>query len=235
MRSYGDGRELSTQNLDSAIEDVYTAPYLVIHRADLHSVLLQKARSLGVLIRLNCDVTSINFFKPSIELSNGESFESDLILGADGERSTCREAMLGCKDPLQGSGDQVFRITVKNSEVIQHESLADLVKTPNINCWVGPEANAVTYSLKKDDILNIVLTRAYGIDEQVRYGPQKIEVSEVRKVFRQWDPRFQTLLSFAQECSKWNLLQPNETPHWTHPNGKFALLGDSAHAMLPFL
>lgn len=235
MRSYRDGRELSRQNLDCVMESAYTAPYLVIHRADLHKVLLQEVERLGVTTRLNSDITNIDFFKPSVTLSNGENHQCDIILGADGERSTSREAMLGFNDPMRESGDQVFRITVKGSDVSQHKDLVGLVKPPNINLWVGPDANAVAYLLRKDNLYNIVLTRARDPADSVQHGPQRAEINEVRRAFDQWEPRFKTLLNIAQQCSKWTLFEYSELPRWTHPAGKFALLGDSAHAMLPFL
>ena len=235
MRSYKNGEELSRQELEHAIPNVYTVPYLVAHRADLHDVLLQEAKRLGVAIRLGADIVSIDFFQPSIKLSNGEIYTSDVIIGADGERSFCREMLYGRKEVLQSSGDQVFRITVKSDDVLQHEHLADLVAPPNINFWIGPDANALTYALKREGLLNIVLTHAHKPSDGISYGPQKVAVHEVRKAFDGWDPRFQALLGLAQDCSKWTLFQANEPFHWIHPAGRFTLLGDSAHSMLPYL
>ena len=235
MRSYKTGNELSRQELEHAIPDVYAAPYLVVHRADLHDVLLQEAERLGVAIHLGADIVSIDFFQPSIKLSSGNIYTGDVIIGADGERSFCRERLYGRKEALQSSGDQVFRITVKSDDIVQHDHLADLVDPPHINFWVGPDANAVTYPLKREGLLNIVLTHAHKPGERIYYGPQKVAVLEVRKAFDGWDPRFQALLAFAQDCSKWTLFQANEPFHWIHPAGKFTLLGDSAHSMLPYL
>ena len=235
MRSYKDSFELSNQRLGCMIEDLYSAPYLVIHRADLHHILLQEARRLGVKINLNRHFTKINFSEPSVELSNGEKSIADIVLGADGERSACRDALLGYSTPPHDSGDHVFRITIKASDILQHKDLVDLIQPPCINLWVGPGAHAMTYALKRDGLLNIVLTCAHDISTTVQHGPQKADIAEARKAFSQWDAKFQSLLSIAQSCSKWTLLQAPIATHWTHPDGKFALLGDSAHAMLPFL
>ena len=235
MRSYKDSIELSKQQLGDEVENLYQAPYMVIHRADLHSSLLKEAKRLGVAIRLDSHITKFDFLEPSVELSNGERHVGDIILGADGERSTCRDALLGFGLPARDSGDHVFRITVKTSDILQHEELVSLVQPPCINLWVGPGAHAMTYALKRDGLLNIVLTCAHDAAQSVEPGPHFVEISEARRAFSRWDEKFQTLLGLAHGCSRWTLFETPESGHWIHPDGKFALLGDSAHAMLPFL
>ncbi|KAL9116383.1 MAG: hypothetical protein Q9187_007091 [Circinaria calcarea] len=235
LRSYRDGKVLSTQPLGAFMEETNAAPYLVIHRVDLHKILLAKAESLGIVIRLNSFISNISLVKPSLEIFNGEIYECDLILGADGEKSMCREALLGHADPLHDTGDEVFRFTIPRAEVAQHQDLAELVEFPNINFWVGPDGNVITYLVKKDNLLNFALTRARGSNGEVHYKPQKAEVSELSAAISQWDPRFKTLLSISQALSKWTLFEANEAPYWTHCDGHFALVGDAAHAMRPHL
>ena len=65
-----------------AMEELYSAPYIVIHRADLHSVLVQEAGRLGAAIHLDSHFTRISFSDPSFELSNGKIYDADIILGA---------------------------------------------------------------------------------------------------------------------------------------------------------
>ena len=235
MRSYKDSFQLFSQPLVHQMEELYSARYIVIHRADLHSVLVQEAGRLGVAIHLDSHFTRISFSDPSVELSDGKTYDADIILGADGERSACRDALLGYNIPSQDSGDHVFRITVKASDVAQHKDLMDLVQPPCFNLWVGPGVNAITYVLKRDGLLNVVLTCAHDISKTVPHGPRRAEINEAREAFSRWDDKFQTLLSLAQRCTKWTLLQTPEAPYWTHPDGKFALFGDSAHARLPYL
>lgn len=235
MRSYKDSSELSVQYLGCQMEELYSAPYIVIHRADLHNILLQEAERLGVHISLDCQIAKINFTEPSVELSCGELISSDVILGADGERSMCRDALLNHVSSFQDSGDHVFRITVDANEVAKHRDLADLIQPPSINFWVGPGAHAISYALKRDGLLNIVLTCEHDASTTAQHGPLQADMAEVRQAFSQWDAKFQAVLDIAQGCSKWNLFEAPEATYWTHPDGKFTLLGDSAHAMLPFV
>ena len=235
LRSYR-GSVLSEQASGLAVEEKYKAPYLVIHRADLLKVLVSEAQNLGVDIKLGSNVALTDFVKPSISLSSGETYEGDVILGADGERSVCREALLGRLDLPQSTGDLVFRIAVKGRDASQRHDLAELIQRPSVNVWMGPDAHAVSYLLKKDNILNVVLVCPDKTGNGVLYGPQRADIAELRRAFCDWDPIFNTLLDVQDsDITKWSLLQINEVPKWCHSSGKFALIGDAAHAVLPYL
>lgn len=235
MRCYKDSIELSRQQLGPWLEAVYLAPHLTLHRADLHSVLLEEAKRLGVSIRFNKRITRFNFSEPSVELSNGKRYDADVILGADGDKSICREVMLGHCLPSQDSGSHVFRISVKISEVVKYDDLVSLVEPPCITLWVGPGAFAMAYAVKKDELFNVVLTCIHDLTETLEQGPQRADINEVKQAFSQWDGKLRLLLDLAQGCGRWNLFETPEPAYWTHPNGKFTVLGDAAHPMLPWL
>ena len=198
---------------------------MIIHRADLQTILLMEAKRLGVLIRLHSQIAKLNSSEPSAELNNGEKHVTDIILGADGERSACRDALLGFDLPSQDAGDHVFRIIAKINDVRKHADLLDLVDPPCVNLWVGPGYSAVTYALKRDNLLNIVLTCTHDPAKTVIHSPQRAEISEVREAFQCWDGNFQKLFGLAQGCRKWTLLETPEPAFWTHSDSNFALLG----------
>ncbi len=93
----------------------------------------------------------------------------------------------------------------------------------------------MAYPLKKDDVFSLTLTCARDSLNEVEHVPHKVEVADVRHDFSQWNSQFHKVLDLAQGCSKRTLFEASEVAHWTHPDGKFTLLGDSAHVMLPFL
>lgn len=235
LRSYK-GHTLSKQDSGAIIEANYNAPYLVIHRADLLNILVAKAQELGVEIRLASVVRSIDFEKASIKLINGEVFTGDVVLGADGERSICRDAILEHPDIPFTTGDVVFRLAIPGKELPQTPEILALTKPPSVNLWLGPKSHAVSYLLKRDDIFNIVLVCRDNPDAQVMYGPQPVDRNELLSKFAEWEPLFADLLKVEKATlMKWSLLQINEVKNWRHPSGKFALIGDAAHAMLPYL
>lgn len=224
---------LSTQPTLSYCEDKYGAPYLHIHRADYHRVLVSRARELGVEIILGSRVTGIDFAAPAAKLEDGKVFKADLVIGADGLKSVCREALLGKKDPPRLTGDLAYRIIVPASKLRDVECLRELVDRPVINYWLGPDSHAVGYLLKGGDLYNMVLACPDNLPELVNTA--KADLREMREIFSSWDPRLKALLELVQETSKWRLQNSEEMTNWCHEGGKFALLGDACHATLPYL
>jgi salicylate hydroxylase len=182
---------------------------------------------LGVSIQLGSTVTAINFGTPAIHIKGKPDFR------ADGLKSVCREALLGHADPPKLTGDLAYRIVVKAEDMVKHENLQELVSNPAINYWMGLNAHAVCYLLKGGGLYNIVLACPDNLPELV--STQATDIQEMRDLFAKWDPRLKTLLSIVQETSKWRLQNSEEMKKWSHPSGKFALLGDACHATLPYL
>ncbi|OQV03897.1 FAD binding domain-containing protein [Cladophialophora immunda] len=234
LRSYRDGQVLSTQPLIPHCEAVYGYPYLHIHRADYHKILVEEAERQGVEILLDSFVTGIDFELPAAHIKGrAEPFAADLIVGADGLKSVCREALLGRPDPPHLTGDLAYRIVVPAEAMTAHPLLRDLVAVPNINYWMGPDAHVVSYLLKGGNLYNIVIACPDNLPELV--NQQKADLAEMHALFRAWDPQLRALLSLCRDTSKWRLQNSREMPTWSHPAGRFTLLGDACHATLPYL
>ena len=214
---------------------VSDAPYIVIHRADLLRALLSRASDYGVELKLGCEVSEIDFNEPSIRLSTGELHHADLILGADGERSRCRANLLGRADPPYSIGDVVYRVSVPSKDITNDHPAWDLKRRSTLNFWMGPGGHVVAY-LIRHDMLNIVLVFAEGSSGKVIHGPQRAELSEFWDKTLDWDPLLHKLLNVeGSTCTKWTLFQIHELNSWCHESGRFALIGDAAHAILPCL
>ena len=214
-------------------EGRYGVPYLHIHRADYHRILVEEAKRLGVSLLLGQNVVDIDFEKPAAYMTGGSSISADLIVGADGLKSVCRECMLGRPDPPHLTGDLAYRVIIPASAMRSHPLLAPLVEKPAIQHWLGPSAHAVGYLLQGGNLFNVVLCCPDDLPEQVSVA--KANVQEMRELFTGWDPQLRALLELVQEISKWRLQHSHEMEAWNHPSGKFTLLGDACHATLPYL
>ncbi|KAH0840886.1 hypothetical protein AYO21_06212 [Fonsecaea monophora] len=235
LRSYRDGKVLSTQPLIPHCESAYGYPYLHIHRADYHQILVEEAERQGVEIRLDSFVTGIDFDLPAAHIrGQAQPFTADLIVGADGLKSVCREALLGRPDPPHLTGDLAYRIVVPAEAMKAHPLLRDLVAVPNINYWLGPDAHAVSYLLKGGNLYNIVIACPDNLPELV--NQQKADLDEMHALFAAWDPQLRALLTLCNDTSKWRLQNSREMPSWSDQRrGRFTLLGDACHATLPYL
>jgi salicylate hydroxylase len=77
------GEYLGAAILMPEIEQKYGAPQYCIHRADLHSAIMEDARTVAEIC-VDSKVVDIDFEKPSVTLQNGKVLEADLVVGADG-------------------------------------------------------------------------------------------------------------------------------------------------------
>lgn len=92
----------------------------------------------------------------------------------------------------------------------------------------------VTYPLRASTQLNMVLL----VPDDMPAGASTLagNVREMRALYRAWDPIIPKLLSLCTHVSKWRLtIRPQPHPSWSHPSASFTLLGDAAHATLPYL
>ncbi|KAI0021829.1 FAD/NAD(P)-binding domain-containing protein [Xylariomycetidae sp. FL0641] len=216
IRSYR-GSIIARPNSGPAIEQAFQAPHLVIRRIALIKVLFGAAISRDVEVKLDLRC------RPH--------------LGADGESSFCRNALLGYEDPPQSTGDLVFRMTVPCRRIGKQHPSYELVQKGCVNIWMGPGAHCVSY-LMENDTLNVVLAHS---DEpfkhdRLKHGPQPPDMETLQDVLQGWDPALQHLLHVKfLECSQWTLFQTNDLETWSHKDGRFLLIGDAAHAMLPFM
>lgn len=233
LRSYKDGSLLSTQNLIPHAKAIYGAPYLHIHRADYHAILVREAIQLGVRIVLNARATGIDFARPAVLFENQTAFEADLIVGADGLKSKCRESMLGREDPPYLTGDLAYRIILRVEDMKKVPALHDLIEKPNIDYWMGPGCHAVSYMLQGGQTYNLVLICPDTLPEDLHI--LEADPEEMRLLFKDWDPRLRAMLDLVVETKKWRLRDSREMPTWTHPSGNFVLIGDACHATLPYL
>lgn len=233
LRSYRDGSILSKLNMVPTTQERYGVPYLHIHRADYHRILVAEAERLGIHIQLGSVVNNIDFEQSSIGIKDRPSLQVDLILGADGLKSICREALLGRSDPPRLTGDLAYRIIIKADDMKRHPGLKELAEKPAINYWMGPHAHVVCYLLQGGCLYNIVLICPDNLPDTLNTA--KADLQEMRDFFEQWDPKLKILLGMVQETTKWRLMNSEEMDSWSHPGGKFVLLGDACHATLPYL
>ncbi len=211
----------------SGTREKYNAAYVYIHRADLHKILVDAAQAAGVQILLDKRAVNINTDdKPIITFADGTTAEADLLIGADGLKSTIRSLF----DPVAPhfTGHIAFRALAPATPAIQA-----LIDQPGMH--IGPGKMVVRYPLRKGNILNLVFfARQDGWTEDGWSIPA--QVSELKALYADWCPDVQTLIDSIQEGTafKWAINAHSPLANWSI-DGKVTMIGDAAHAMTPFL
>ncbi|CAD6441894.1 89c65692-5262-4684-84ac-732b6e17c373 [Sclerotinia trifoliorum] len=202
----------------------------------LQNVLFREALKSGAVVNFGIRIQKIGFENSTLEPTDGTTTGAfDVILGADGEKSFCRESLLGRDDPLLDRGFDIYPATVKIDGVAKQPEIAGWVNVHSINMWIGPEGHTVTYPIKKGNLLNIVLTHEHESDSSTSAGPVPVGSEVVHEAFEHWSPEFHQLLSLPTAWMKRRMMYSPECTSWLHLSGHFALLGDSAHGSPPYL
>jgi salicylate hydroxylase len=220
------------EDFDVKMRKKYGAPFVDLHRVDLQRMLYQRALDLGVVVRLDARVTKANPDEAEVILESGESVQGDLIMGADGLWSRCREALLGRKDQPIPTGDLAYRIVLTLDQIMDPD-LREWVAKPSCHFWIGPGAHAIGYSLRSGTVYNIVLLCPDDLPKDISKQPSSGD--EMRKLFVGWDPILTRFLDHVNTVGKWKLMHRSEMDSWTTEKGNFVLMGDSCHPMLPYL
>lgn len=163
----------------------YGAPFVNIHRVDLQQALWERARELGVDFVFDQRIAHVDIKNRTLTSTTRESFTGDLIIGADGLWSACREALLRKQDKPKATGDIVYRI-ILDAANIPDQDLRDRVTNPEINIWGGPDSHVVSYSVRAGTALNIVLMTPDDLPAEV--SRQEGSCDELRQLFSTWDP-----------------------------------------------
>lgn len=213
-------------------------PFIDVHRGDLQELLYDRAKELGVEVVWGERVKDIVFDRPEgraveIETESGRCFEADLVVGADGIWSRCREALLGRKDPPLPTGDLAYRIVLTLDQLGDDEELKQWVKNPECHFWIGPQSHVVGYSVRRGDMFNLVLLCPDDLPPDV--ARQRGETSEMKKLFEGWDPVLTRFIDKVVKVDKWKLMHRPAMDRWVSEGGSLALIGDSCHPMLPYL
>jgi salicylate hydroxylase len=203
----------------------FGAPYLGIHRADLQKTL---SRALGAQdVHLGCRVVDIVERPGSVwlEFANGCRAEADLVVGADGVRSTVRRWVTGTDD-ARYSGTSAFR------GLVPAEDLPSLPDPQAIQFWMGPDAHLLHYAIGGGgEVVNffaVVETPAtWSADGTVTAVGDDVPVAS----FRGWHPAVTEMIEAAASPVRWGLFVVRPLLRWYR--GRVVLVGDSAHGMLP--
>jgi len=226
MDAMADG-EIMHVDLGRDFRARYRNPYAVVHRGDLHGVLLKACRE-HPLIALEVSSEVLDYEQDAatvtVRLGNGASATGRALIGADGLWSNVRRQAVGDGEP-RVSGHTTYR------SVIPTERMPEDLRWNAATLWAGPKCHIVHYPLSGWKVFNLVVTYHNDAPEPVAGEP--VVTEEVRRGFTHICERAQNIIRHGQDWRMWVLCDREPVDRWV--DGRVALLGDAAHPMLQYM
>lgn len=209
-------------------ETLYGAPYLCMHRAELHEALASLIPSQ--LIHLGKKLVGLEQSGGQVRLSfaDGTREWADAVIGADGVHSTVRELLLGPESPIN-KGRVAYRAVFPSALMGGKEISASRTK------WWGPDRHIVIYytTAQRSEVY-FVTSLPEGLDWVTPESWSATgDVKELRAAYSGFHPEVRAVLEACPNCHKWAILEREPLPRWCE--GRVVLLGDACHPMTPYM
>jgi 2-polyprenyl-6-methoxyphenol hydroxylase-like FAD-dependent oxidoreductase len=210
------GRVLTETPLE-AFRARYGYELMIVHRAELHASLLT---ALGrTVVHGGSEVTAVEQDAESVtvDLASGERHWADLLIGADGLRSTVRRSLVRDGEPRY-SGATCWRGVAG----------FDMGDRPAQNWW-GPGGEFGVFPLPDGRVYWFAVQNR---PERGADGP-KGRRSDVLQAFGSWPELVGAVVEVTEEHAILRNDLYDRPPSRRWGRGRVTLLGDAAHPMLP--
>jgi salicylate hydroxylase/6-hydroxynicotinate 3-monooxygenase len=227
-REWDSGTVTNELPLAESIERRYGAPYLLMHRADLHAA-VESVLPPGI-VAFDRKLTGIDQSDRRVRLTfaDGTRAEAEAVIGADGVHSVVREHMFGPERP-RFTGRVAYRTTYPA------RLLGAAQVMPVRTKWWGPDRHMVVYFVTANrDELYFVTSQPEDAQWMTRESwSQKGDLKVLREAFAGFHPEVQAIVNACPDVHKWALMERDPLPRWCE--GRVTLLGDACHPMTPYM
>ncbi len=207
------------------------APYWVMHRADLQAALQAEVNEHpDIELRLGCQFEDAAPHAKGLTVVQRSAMTRQqevalALIGADGIWSAVRGHSFPNTQP-QFSGLIAWRGTLDATQLPREYT------SRRVQVWMGPNAHLVTYPISAARQINFVAVVPGTWNRPGWSAPG--DIGEIKNVFSaaRWPGTARMMIGAVDEWRKWALFTVPGGGEWS--DGAIALLGDAAHAMLPF-
>jgi salicylate hydroxylase/6-hydroxynicotinate 3-monooxygenase len=208
-------------------ESLFGAPFLCMHRADLHEALYSAIPP--DIVHLNRKLVGLDQSGGQVTLSfaDGSTAQADAVVGADGVHSTVRDIIIGPDAPIH-KGRIAYRAVFDAARMPGPIA-------PSRTKWWGPDRHIVIYYTRADRSEVYFVT---SVPEPADWltaesWSAKGDVRELRAAYEGFHAEVRMVLEACPDCHKWAILEREPLPTWS--DGRVVLLGDACHPMTPYM
>ena len=219
-------KPITSVDLGKPFIERFGHPYLVMHRGDLLSALYDACKQSGrVTLEASRDVVSVEDLGKTARahLANGDTFETEMLIGADGLWSRIRRVL---HDDQPNCAPYVaYRGTLPMKDISPHAGADTVVM------WAGPNMHFVQYSIRGGEEYNQV-----AVFRSKSYRPDTDQwglFDELEAHFAQCCPYVQDCIQLMWRDKRWPMYDREPVVDWV--KGRIALLGDAAHPMFQYI
>ncbi len=225
------GRTLGTLPVAARMASRYGAPYLTLHRADLHRVLLRAAQDAGARLHTGSRLLSAAESGDVVRVrsAGGTEVEGDALAVADGLWSVLRRQLLGSPEPV-ATGHVAWRA------LVPAQALPPAHRSLDVTAWLGPHLHVVSYPVRGGELVNLVCVVAGRADGDPAAWDHALPAAALHQALGVVCNPLQALVEAAPSWGLWMLHDRAPVASAGEmARGRIALLGDAAHPMRPYL
>ncbi len=211
--------------LGATAEGKFGAPYILMHRGDLHAALASRVPAEHIALGKKLVGFTENGNGVTLSFADGTTARADAMVAADGVHSCVREAMLGADRP-RFTGRVAYRTTFP-AALLEGFTIDECCK------WWGPDRHIVIYyvTANRDEIYFV--TSVPEPDWTHESWSQTGDLGDLRKAFAGFHEQVQRIVHACPKVHKWALVERDPLPRWAE--GRVVLLGDACHPMTPYM
>jgi salicylate hydroxylase len=221
------GRILQNIPLGSSFARRFGEPYRVAHRADLLGALLAAASELPrITLKTASEVTGCVADGSSVRVdcAAGQRYRTSVLIGADGIHSRIRSTVIDSDGPSR-AGHILYRALIPVFGGISEDA------SESVCLWLCPGGHVVHYPVAGGAQLNIVA--ACEREPPPAVSGEAVKSDDVLSAFKRSCDGLRVVLALPNEWRRW--VAADRAPGRGWSRGRVTLVGDAAHAALPYL